>query len=333
MTTPTSTAPVIDATAVPDVPGAVGRSPGQLMWLRFRRDRTGVVSAIIVIFFFLVAILAPVISAVYGKDPYKLYGQDNPGLLNAYGYPVLPNGGISSEYWFGVEPSLGRDVFMQLVYGIRTSLLIAVVVTLLTCLIGVVVGIVAGYAGGKADYFIGRLIDLTLSFPQVLFIIAFTPVVDGLLVSADEETPTWLRAITLTILLTIFGWAGLARLLRGQVLSIREREFVEAAKVTGASPARIVFKELLPNLWTPILIQSTLLLPAMVTAEAGLSFLGVGMGEQVPDWGRMFLRATQVYQNDITYLVFPGVALLIFVVAFNLLGDSVRDAFDPKIKR
>ncbi len=333
MTTPTSTEDAIDATSVTETSGAVGRSPGQLMWLRFKRDRTGVISAIIVIFFFLVALLAPVISMVYGKDPYTLYGQDIPGLLNDYGYPIQPNGGISSEYWFGLEPSLGRDVFTQLVYGIRTSLGIAVAATLITTTLGIVVGIVAGYAGGRTDYFVGRLIDLTLSFPQTIFIIAFTPVVESLLVPSDEETPVWLRAVTLTIMLSAFGWAGLARLLRGYVLSMREREYVEAARVTGASPARIVFKELLPNLWTPILIQSTLLLPAMVTAEAGLSFLGVGMGELVPDWGRMFLRATQVYQNDITYLIFPGVALLIFVVAFNLLGDSVRDAFDPKIKR
>lgn len=303
------------------------------MWLRFRRDRTGVVSAVIVIFFFLVAILAPVIAAIYGKDPYALYGQDQPGLLNDYGYPVAANGGISSQFWFGVEPSLGRDVFTQLIYGIRTSLAIAVISTITITVIGIVIGIVAGYAGGKTDYFVGRLIDLTLSFPQTIFIIAFIPVVDSLLVSPDEETPPLLRAVTLTIMLTLFGWAGLARLLRGQVLSMREREFVEAARITGASPARIVFKELLPNLWTPILIQTTLLLPALVTAEAGLSFLGVGMGEGIPDWGRMFLRATQVYQNDITYLIFPGVALLIFVVAFNLLGDSIRDAFDPKIKR
>ncbi|GAA3445753.1 ABC transporter permease [Planomonospora venezuelensis] len=314
-------------------PETAGRSPGRLMWLRFRRDRTGVASAVVVIFFLLVAALAPVISWLYGKDPYTLYGQDTPGLLNDFGYPVLPNGGISSEFWFGIEPNLGRDVFMQLVYGIRTSLLIAAAATVLVTTIGIVMGIVAGYAGGKTDYAIGRVIDLTLSFPSTLFIIAFMPVVENLFVSPDEETPVWLRAVTLVIMLTAFQWAGIARILRGQVLSLREREFVEAARVTGASPARIVFKELLPNLWTPILIQATLLLPALVTAEAALSFLGVGMIEPIPDWGRMFLRGTQVYQNDITYLMFPGVALLVFVIAFNLLGDSVRDAFDPKIKR
>ncbi|GGK97981.1 ABC transporter permease [Sphaerisporangium melleum] len=321
------------ATAGTGEPALVGRSPAQLMWRRFRRDRTGVISAVIVLFFVLVALAAPLISAVYGKDPYTTYGLDDPGLLNAYGFPILPNGGISSEFWFGIEPGLGRDVFTQLVYGIRTSLLIALAATAVTTVIGIVVGIVAGYTGGRTDYFIGRAIDVLLSFPSTLFIIAFMPVLENLLVKPDEETPVWLRAAALITFLTVFGWAGLARLLRGNVLSLREREFVEAARVTGASPARIIFKELLPNLWTPILIQSTLLLPALVTSEAALSFLGVGMIEPVPDWGRMFLRGTEVYQSDITYLMFPGVALLVFVVAFNLLGDSVRDAFDPRIRR
>ncbi|MCT9930693.1 ABC transporter permease [Planotetraspora sp. A-T 1434] len=335
---PATTATATDAddsvTGVAEpAPAIVGRSPGQLMWRRFRRDKTGVISAVIVLFFVLVALAAPLISALYGKDPDTTYGLDNPGLLNDYGNPVLPNGGMSSDFWFGIEPSLGRDVFMQLVYGIRTSLSIALAATVATTVIGIVVGIVAGYAGGRTDYFIGRTIDVLLSFPSTLFIIAFMPVVENLLVKPDEETPTWLRAAALIIFLTVFGWAGLARLLRGNVLSLREREFVEAARVTGASPTRIIFKELLPNLWTPILIQSTLLLPALVTSEAALSFLGVGMIEPVPDWGRMFLRGTEVYQTDITYLMFPGIALLIFVVAFNLLGDSVRDAFDPKIRR
>lgn len=343
MTTPsqpaTAEAGPDSATAVPapepGLPeeGIAGRSPGQLMWRRFRRDRTGVVSALIVLFFVLVGLGAPVISRLYCKDPYTTYGLDTPGLLNEYGYPILPGGGISSEFWFGLEPGLGRDVFMQLVYGIRTSLLIALAATVLSTLIGLVAGIVAGYAGGRTDYLIGRIVDVVLSFPSTLFIIAFTPVLESLLVSPDEETPVWLRAVTLVIMLTAFHWAGLARLLRGSTLALREREFVEAARVTGASPARIVFKELLPNLWTPIIIQSTLALPAFVTAEAALSFLGVGMIEPTPDWGRMFLRGTEVYQDDITYLIFPGVALLVFVIAFNLLGDSLRDAFDPKTTR
>jgi len=332
---PADPADPVDPATTPRDPDrdVAGLSPGRLMWRRFRRDRTGVVAGIIVACYVLVALAAPLISRLYGKDPYTTYGLDTPGLLNEYGFPILPNGGISSEFWFGIEPGLGRDVFMQLVYGIRTSLAIAFAATLGATLIGIVVGIIAGYAGGRTDYLLGRVIDVMLSFPSTLFIIAFMPVVENLFVGPEEETPIWLRAVTLIIVLTAFGWASLARLLRGQVLSLREREFVDAARVTGASPARIIFKELLPNLWTPILVQATLMLPSLVTAEAALSFLGVGMIEPVPDWGRMFLRGTEVYQDDITYLMFPGVALLIFVIAFNLLGDSVRDAFDPKIRR
>ncbi|WP_306461836.1 ABC transporter permease [Spongiactinospora gelatinilytica] len=313
--------------------GSVGRSPGRLTWMRFRRDRTGVLSAFVVLFFFVVALAAPLISMAYGNDPYTQYGQEREGLLNEFGYPLLPNGGISGEFWFGLEPGLGRDVFMLLVYGIRTSLLIAAAATLLTTLIGVVVGLVAGYVGGRTDYLIGRGIDILLSFPSTLFFIAFMPVVESLFVSPREETPVWLRTVSLITVLTLFGWATIARLLRGQVLSLREREFVEAARITGASPARIIFKELLPNLWTPIIIQSTLLLPAFVTAEAGLSFLGVGIIEPTPDWGRLIQRGAEVYRDDITFLLFPGVSLVIFVLAFNLLGDSVRDALDPKTRR
>ncbi|WP_238494796.1 ABC transporter permease [Streptosporangium sp. KLBMP 9127] len=314
-------------------PETAGRSPGQLTWLRFRRDRTGVISACIVLFFLLTAICAPLISLVYGNDPYTRYGQERPGLLNEYGWPVLPNGGISGEFWFGLEPGLGRDVFMMLIYGIRTSLLIAAAATVLTTVIGVVVGLTAGYAGGKTDYLVGRVIDILLSFPSTLFFIAFMPVVESIFVSAQEETPIWLRAASLITVLTLFGWATIARLLRGQVLSLREREFVEAARVTGASPARIIFKELLPNLWTPIIIQSTLLLPLFVTSEAALSFLGVGIIEPTPDWGRMIQRGAEVYREDITFLIFPGMAIVIFVLAFNLLGDSLRDALDPKTRR
>ncbi|GAA1515929.1 ABC transporter permease [Sphaerisporangium rubeum] len=340
MTLPSPATPEADSalTGAAPPPGtgtapAVGRSPSQLMWRRFRRDRTGVASAVVVAFFFLVAILAPVISWLYGKDPYTTYGQNTPGLLNDYGYPILPNGGVSGDFWFGLEPGLGRDVFMQLVYGIRTSLSIAVIVTIVTTLIGVVMGIWSGYAGGKTDYVIGRIIDTLLAFPSQLFLIVFLPVIEAAFVSPEEETPVWLRYVSICLVLTVLGWATISRLLRSQVLSLREREFIEAARVTGASPRRVIFKELLPNLWTPIIIQSTLALPLYVGAEAGLGFLGVGMTEPTPDWGRMFLVGSNVYHQDITYLVFPGVSMVIFVVAFNLLGDSLRDAFDPKTRR
>ncbi|MDF3140729.1 MULTISPECIES: ABC transporter permease [unclassified Streptomyces] len=309
------------------------KSPGQLAWRRFKRDRTGVAAACIVIFFFVIALCAPLIANLYGKDPYTTYGINTPGLLGDNGYPVGPNGGISSEFWFGIEPQLGRDLFTFLLYGIRNSLLIATAITLFVVIIGVTLGVTAGYLGGKTDWLIGRVIDILLAFPSQLFFVAFTPVVLALFVSADENTPVWLTVVCLVGLLTAFGWASIARLLRGQVLALREREFVEAAKVTGASPARIIFKELLPNLWTPILIQATLSVPAMVTTEAGLAFLGVGIQDPTPDWGVMIGAAAKVYQDDITFLLFPGVSMVIFVLAFNLLGDSVRDALDPKTKR
>jgi peptide/nickel transport system permease protein len=303
------------------------------MWQRFKRDRTGVISAYIVIFFFLVGIFAPVISKLYGKDPYTLYGTNEPGLLNDFGYPIAPNGGMSSRFWFGIEPNLGRDVFMQLVYGIRTSLSIAVAVTIAVTVTAIVLGVTAGYVGGKTDYFIGRVTDLLMALPAQLFFVAVMPVVTAVFVSPVDETPTYLRVVALISVQWFLGWMGLARLLRGQVLSLREREFIEAARVTGASSWRIVRRELLPNLVTPILVQSTLMLPAFVTAEAGLSFLGVGLIEPTPDWGRMFARGAEVYQNDLTYMFFPGIAMVVFIVAFNLLGDSVRDAFDPKAAR
>ncbi|WP_327288927.1 ABC transporter permease [Streptomyces sp. NBC_01198] len=308
----------------------VGRSPGQLMWRRFKRDRTGVISAYVVGFFFVIAILAPVIAKFYGKNPYTLYGQHETGLLNDFGYPIAPNGGISGRFWFGVEPELGRDVFTQLLYGIRTSLSIALAVTLAVTVTAILLGITAGYLGGKVDYFIGRITDLLMAFPAQLFFVAVMPVVTAIFVSPVDETPTYLRVVALIAVQWFLGWMGLSRLLRGQVLSLREREFIEAARVTGASSMRIVRRELLPNLVTPILVQSTLMLPTFVTAEAGLSFLGVGLVEPTPDWGRMFARGADVYQNDLTYMFFPSIAMVIFIVAFNLLGDSVRDAFDPK---
>ncbi|AKJ11014.1 ABC transporter permease [Streptomyces incarnatus] len=313
--------------------GTESRSPGRLAWTRFKRDRTGVISAFVVIFFFVIGIAAPLIAKVYGKDPYTTYGQNDPTLLNDFGLPVKPNGGIDGNFWFGIDPQLGRDVFTFLLYAIRNSLLIATATTLLVAFFGVVIGLTAGYLGGKTDYLVGRIIDILLAFPQTLFFIGFWPVMLTILVAPDEATPTWLTVVSLIAVMTAFGWAPIARLLRGEVISLREREFVEAAKVTGASPARIIFKELLPNLWTPILIQSTLALPMYVTVEAGLSFLGVGLSDPTPDWGVMVQNASKFYQNDITYMLFPGLAMVIFVIAFNLLGDSVRDALDPKAGR
>ncbi|MBO0517026.1 ABC transporter permease [Streptomyces beijiangensis] len=310
----------------------VGRSPGQLAWVRFKRDRVGIACALTVIGFILVALAAPLISKLYGKDPYQLYGQDR-GLLNSYGIPLKPNGGIDSDFWFGIEPNLGRDVFTLLIYGIRTSLFIALAVTLVSVAVGVLIGLVQGYMHGKVDYFVGRFSDLMLSFPQQLFFIAFTPVIIALFVSPRDEEPTYLRVVALILVQFLLGWMSVGRLVRAQILSLREREFIEAARLSGASNWRIIRKELLPNIWSTILVQFTLLLPVNVTAEAGLSYLGVGVLPPTPDWGLLFQSGANYFESDITFMFFPGIAMVIFVVAFNLLGDSVRDAIDPKTVR
>jgi peptide/nickel transport system permease protein len=323
-----------EAAVAEQAPELVGRSPGQLMWRRFRRDRTGVISACVVLFFFLAGLLAPVISWLYGKDPYTRYGQIDPSLMNEYGYPIKPNGGMDGEFWFGLEPLTGRDVLTLLVYGIRNSLLIACAVAVIATIIAIVLGITAGYVGGKVDYVISRFTDLLMAFPQQLFFVAFLPIVTTFFVaSRREETPKWVEIISVILVLALLGWMTLGRILRGVSLSLREREFIEAAKVSGASPWRIIRKEMLPNTVSPMLVQSTYMLPNFVTSVAGLSFLGVGITEPTPDWGRMFATAAKVYREDITYMFFPGVAMVVFIVAFNLLGDSIRDAFDPKTAR
>ncbi len=308
-------------------------SPGQLMWLRFKRDRTGVISACVVIFFFAIAALAPVISELYGKNPYTLYGQENPALLDAFGYPSGPNGGISSEFWFGVEPTLGRDVFTQLLYGMRTSLYTALACTIPMVLTGVLIGLTGGYFGGRTDYWLGRITDFLMALPGQLTLIATMPVVIAVFVSPTEETPVYVQTCAIVGVLWILGWMGMGRLVRSTALALREREFIEAAKVSGASPWRIIRKEMLPNLMTPILVQATYMLPSAILTVAFLSYVGVGYIEPTPDWGRMFAQAADVYRYDPTYMFFPGIAMVIFVLAFNLLGDSVRDAFDPKSGR
>lgn len=313
----------------------VGHSPGQLMWTRFKRDRVGMISAIVVILYFVIALLAPVIAKLYGKNPYTLYAQEPeyPFLLNDFAMPNGSFGGMSSDFWFGVEPNLGRDVFTMLLYGMRTSLYMAVVLTLLSVVTGVVIGMVGGYFGGKVDYWLGRVTDFFLAFPSQLFFIAFMPVVVSLFVSPAEETPTYLRAIAIILVMWFLGWMGMARLVRSSVLSLRDREFVEAAKVSGASRWRIVRKEILPNIVTPILVQGTYMLPSAILSVAFLSFVGVGFVEPTPDWGRMFSIGAKIYEQDPAFMLFPGLALVIFVLVFNLLGDSVRDAFDPKTGR
>ena len=310
--------------------GAVkGRSPGELAWRRLRRDKTAIISAVVLVIYLLFALFGFLFLRALGID----YRAQTSSLLDPSGSPLGRLGGISAAHPFGVEPVLGRDLMGQVIIGMRTSLGIAVAVTIATAIIGVVGGVVAGYSGGWVDGAISRLMDLFLAFPQLLFLIAIIPVLITRFVTNPRASGNTVRFILLLVLLTLFGWSQLGRLMRGQTLGLRDREFVEAARAMGAGPGHIVFKQLLPNLWAPILIWVSLSVPTLVTTEAALSFLGVGIQEPIPDLGRTLNDSVAWIQSDFMYFAFPAATIVLLVLAFNLLGDSIRDALDPKSSR
>lgn len=306
-----------------------GKSPRELAWARFRRDKPAMVGLGIVAFFVVIAVFAPLVCRLLGISPYEL----DRNALNDYGLPAGRFGGISREHWLGVEPGTGRDILARLIYGARTSLFIGLLSTLLTTVLGVTLGLVAGYARGRVDAVIGRVMDLTLAFPSILLIIAltrpFTQRLEDL--GVPEGNPA--RITYVIIVLALFGWVYVARIVRGQTMSLREREFVEAAKACGAGPMHIIFRQILPNLWAPIIVVVSLSLPGYVAVESTLSFLGVGIIAPASSWGVMLGDSVRYYRADPTYLFIPGTALIILVLAFNLLGDGIRDALDPKAER
>lgn len=308
----------------------VGRSPGRLAWNRFRNDRKTVVAAVVVALTAILAILAPILVAVGVLDPYTLH-QD---LLDDIGLPLGPLGGISWDHPLGVEPGVGRDVLSRIWYGLTFSLMISLTAAVFSMIIGVVLGIIAGTSGGWVDAVIGRFIDLMLSFPQTLMLLALSAtglafITMTLHVPAGDPA----QAVYVIIVLSIFGWMGIARIVRGQVLSLREREFVEAARLIGASRARIWFREMLPNLWAPILVQFTLMLPAYISTEAALSYLGISIIPPTPTLGNVMRVSISYATADPLFFLIPAVVLVIIVVAFNLLGDGLRDALDPRSNR
>ena len=318
-----------DGTVVSAAEVIVSKSPRELAWARLSKDKFARVALGVIIFYLFVAAFAPVICAVLGISPYALDGD----ALNDYGLPKGAFGGISTEHWLGVEPGTGRDIFARLIYGARASLLVGILATLLTTAIGLVIGVFAGYKRGWADSIIGRFMDLTLAFPSFLLIIALTRPFTQRLESLGVPEGNPARMTYIILVLATFGWVYVARVVRGQTLTLREREFVEAAKASGATTRHIIFKQLLPNLWAPVIVIVSLSLPGYVATESTLSFLGLGLMQPAASWGVMLGDSVRYYRADPTYLFIPGVALVVLVMAFNLVGDAIRDALDPKTDR
>jgi len=307
-----------------------GKSPFQLAMGRLRRDRLTMVALGFVVAYVAAAIAAPFLVKFGVLDPYKT----NQDLIGPNTVPIGAWGGISWDHLLGVEPGIGRDTLARLWYGLTFSLGIALTATIISIGLGVVIGIVSGAAGGKTDAVLGRLTDLTLSFPQTLMVLALASlglafITDKLKIPAGDLA----NAVYVTAVLGLFGWPSVSRLIRGQVLSIREREFVEAARMIGASRWRIYFREILPNLWAPILITFTLYMPVFVSAEAALSFLGVGIKPPTPTLGNILSYSLSYADGDFVFFFAPAALIAIIVVSFNLLGDGLRDALDPKADR
>ncbi|MHC5257910.1 ABC transporter permease [Streptomyces sp. UC4497] len=294
-----------------ELPGSTGRRVLHAL----SRDVGAVLSTAFLLLIVLMALFAPLLTMItgHGPDAFDRAAVDT----DIGGLPRGSFGGISAEHWFGVEPQNGRDVLARIAYGARTSLLIAVAATLITTAIGTVLGVLAGFLRGWVDTVISRLMDFLMAFPALIFMIAILSALPG---SG--------RAPLLVVVLSVFGWPYLARVVRGQTLALAEREFVEAARASGAAKWPLVFKEILPNLRNSVLVMATLSVPGYIGTEAGLSFLGVGVTPPTASWGQMIASSVSWYQVDPLYFAIPGAFLFGTVLSLTVLGDRIRHALD-----
>jgi peptide/nickel transport system permease protein len=302
------------------VPGEVtARSPRQLLWRRFRSDRVAVASAIFILLLIILAIAAPLVVSILGlQSPYA----NDPNALDAFGSPSGP----SAAHPFGVD-QLGRDVFSRVIYGARVSLEVGIFGTAIAAVVGTVLGLLAGFYRGWVDTAISRLVDVFLAFPVLVLGLGIGAAC-GVRGCAGGLIQPGLGTVIFIIALSSFTY--IARIARGQVLSLREKEFIEASRSLGASNRRIIFREILPNLLAPLIVYSSLLIPTNILFEAALSYLGVGIRPPTASWGQMISDASPIYNTAWWYMVFPGVALLLTVLAFNLVGDGLLDALNPR---
>jgi peptide/nickel transport system permease protein len=296
------------------------RSPLALFWRRFRRDRVALGALAFIVLLVLVAVLAPLIIRVLDLSPLN---DPNTKELDAFGSPIGPN----SAHPLGVD-DLGRDVLARVIYGARVSLEVAFISTGVAVVIGVFIGTLAGFFRGWIDTALSRFMDVVLSFPILLLAIGLASACSlgkgclGGLIQPGQST--------LIVVIALSSWPYIGRIIRGQVLSLREKEFVEASRSLGASNWRIMRREILPNLAVPIIVYSSLVLPTNILYEAALSFLGVGVRPPTASWGQMIAAATPVFDSAWWYMLFPGLALVMTVLAFNLVGDGLQDALDPR---
>jgi ABC-type dipeptide/oligopeptide/nickel transport system permease subunit len=314
---------VSEAASDTEVAGIEARTPLELFWRRLRDDRVSMAALIFIVLLVLLAIAAPLVVKLVGARPPNQQGTQ---YLDAFGTPSGP----SSKNIFGVD-ELGRDVFSRVLYGARVSLEVAVVATGIAVIIGVVVGMMAGFFRGWVDTALSRIMDVVLAFPILLLAIG--------LASACSLGRGCLGGLikpglpVLILVIALASWPYIGRIIRGQVLSLREKEFIEASRSLGASNTRIIFREVLPNLVAPIIVYTTLVLPTNVLFEAALSFLGVGVQPPTSSWGQMIASAVPIFDSAWWYMVFPGVALVLTVLAFNLVGDGLQDALNPRSDR
>jgi ABC-type dipeptide/oligopeptide/nickel transport system permease subunit len=287
----------------------VARTPTQLAMARLRRDRGAVVSAIVIGLMVLLALAAPLIARWTGHPFDEQYRDTG---LTEFGLPVGPR----AEFWLGTD-QLGRDLLVRLAYGARVSIIVGAVSTVAAVGFGVVIGLAAGFLGGWVDRVLSWFIDTTLSLPFLLFAISLVSLVGPGL------------GVTIVVIV-LFSWCPIARVVRGQVFSLREREFVEAARSLGASRLRIMAVDVLPNLVVPLVVYGTLLVPSAIVFEATLSFLGLGVAPPTATWGSMLAEGSQLYRVAWWMVVVPACAVLALTLALNVLGDSLRDAFDAR---
>jgi peptide/nickel transport system permease protein len=300
------------------VTSALAASGARQFWRRLRSQRAALVAAVVVALLVLVALAAPLLTAIEGQDPTTYH----PSLIDSArgGVPIGSFGGVSADHWLGVEPQTGRDLFARLVYGARVSLGVALAATLIQVVIGVAVGVASALGNRWVDQLFSRATDIIVALPLMIMSLALLAIVPA----------SFPRPVLVTLVIGLIAWGNIAKIVRAQTLALKGLDHVSAARLSGWGAWRIARRELLPGLAAPVITYAALLVPTNISAEAALSFLGVGVKPPTPSWGQMLTAANIWYQAAPQYLLLPAGALFVTVLALTALGDGVRTALDPR---